>query len=46
MTSSSLRGALRRAHGAFLAELDLVPLRSLVEQPTGSLLLQLSVPRR
>lgn len=41
-----LRGALRRAQQAFLAELDLVSLRSLVEQPTGSLLLQLGVPRR
>ncbi|HEX6345833.1 Rrf2 family transcriptional regulator [Umezawaea sp.] len=41
-----LRGALRRAHQAFLAELDAVALRDLVAQPTGSLLLQLSAPTR
>ncbi|MBW4718563.1 RrF2 family transcriptional regulator [Saccharothrix obliqua] len=33
-----LRGALRRAHAAFLAELDDVPLHSLVGPPTGDLL--------
>ncbi|PRY40586.1 BadM/Rrf2 family transcriptional regulator [Umezawaea tangerina] len=39
-----LRGALRRAHEAFLAELDAVSLRSLVEKPTGPLLHQLTAP--
>lgn len=33
-----LRSALRRAHEAFLAELDRVPLHSLVGPPTGDLL--------
>ncbi|MEU4804010.1 Rrf2 family transcriptional regulator [Actinosynnema sp. NPDC023587] len=33
-----LRSALRRAHDAFLAELDAVPLHSLVGPPTADLL--------
>jgi Rrf2 family transcriptional regulator, nitric oxide-sensitive transcriptional repressor len=41
-----LRRALRRAQEAFLAELDAIPLRGLVERPTGPLLHQLVAPKR
>ncbi|MEV0678620.1 Rrf2 family transcriptional regulator [Actinosynnema sp. NPDC050436] len=39
-----LRGALRRAHDAFLAELDAVPLHSLVSPPIADLVTADPVP--